>query len=157
MEQAGNYERALKRLRSIREALGLTLQEVEFASGGRFKSSVIASYENGSRRPSLAKILEICTFYGVAIDSLFQDSREPSRDLIVDLAALQKCPADEISVQLSKVIMRLGSMRGDWNGAVFSIRKNDWATLAMVLDMNTNELADSLQLRGLLLRAQSRP
>ena len=157
MKQDGNYERALKRLRSIREARGLTLQEVESASGGRLKSSVIASYESGSRRPSLAKILEICDFYGVTIEFLFRDSPESSRDLVVDLAALQKCPPDQISAQLSKVIMRLGSMRGDWNGAVFSIRKNDWATLAMVLDMNANELADSLKLRGLLLRAQSRP
>src|SRR5690606_22454217 len=53
-------QRALgARLREARRARGLTLQDVEERSGGRWKAVVIGSYERGDRAVSAARLTEL--------------------------------------------------------------------------------------------------
>jgi transcriptional regulator with XRE-family HTH domain len=51
------YQKRLgARLRAIRQQQGLTLQQVEEMSEGRWKAVVVGSYERGDRAVSVAKL-----------------------------------------------------------------------------------------------------
>ena len=53
-------------LRRIRVERGLSLQDVERASEGRWKAAVIGSYERGDRNISATRLLELAEFYEVS-------------------------------------------------------------------------------------------
>jgi transcriptional regulator with XRE-family HTH domain len=66
-----DYQKRLgERLRAIRQQQGLTLQEVEAVSGGKWKAVVVGSYERGDRAVSVAKLAELGDFYNVPVSEL---------------------------------------------------------------------------------------
>ena len=149
------HRRALKQLREIRERQGLTLREVEIKSHGRWRASVVGSYERGARKPALSKIIELCNFYGVSVSSLFTNDVNSSAQRIIDLKALTRNPGDEVSSQISRFAFSLLNRRGDWNGQVLSLREDDLEVIAVILNMTEAELEKALALRGLLLKSKS--
>jgi transcriptional regulator with XRE-family HTH domain len=54
-----------KAIRSVRQARGLTLKQLERRSGGRFRASSVGSYERGERGISLERFVELCAAYAV--------------------------------------------------------------------------------------------
>lgn len=64
-----------KRLLSIRENIGLTLEDV--AEKTKISKSTIQAYEAGQyANPNLAKLSTLCNFYGVSLSSILSDSKE---------------------------------------------------------------------------------
>ncbi len=55
-----------ERLRRVRVDKGLSLQDVERRSDGRWKAAVVGSYERGDRNISATRLLELAEFYGVS-------------------------------------------------------------------------------------------
>jgi transcriptional regulator with XRE-family HTH domain len=58
------------RLREIRKSRRLSLSEVYNTSDHNFKASVLGSWERGERAISLSRLRQLCTFYGVTLESV---------------------------------------------------------------------------------------
>lgn len=154
MKMESTYARSLKRLRGLREATGLTLKQLEIRSRGKWKAVVVGSYERGTRHLSLKRAIDLCDFYGADISDLGSPpSQKDKGRIILDLSALNELRnlPDELSQVFGRIAGRITLLRGDRNGTVLSIRAIDLEYLELVLGMNSQELLDGLQVRGLLL------
>jgi transcriptional regulator with XRE-family HTH domain len=152
---ATEYARALgSRLRSIRQQQNLSLQGVEEKSGGRWKAVVIGSYERGDRAITVAKLSELAEFYGVPVGELLPDggagsAAEPPTRVVIDLVRLATIP-QEVSQPLLRYAAAVQAQRGDYNGRVLSIRRDDLRTLAVMYDRSPGDLAEELIRWGVL-------
>lgn len=160
MTDRSDYQSRLgQRLRDIRNQQGMTLQDVDDASEGKWKAVVIGAYERGDRAISAAKLADLATFYGVPVAELLPDpeTRTPaetgngrSSPVMLDLNRLT---ADGVSAQL-KPISRYAStiqlQRGDYNGRVLTLRNDDVRTLSVVFGVSPDEFIDRLEHEGVL-------
>jgi transcriptional regulator with XRE-family HTH domain len=144
------------RLRAVRRQRRLSLDEVERSSGGRWSASAIGAYERGFRNLSLPRLRELAEFYDVPMSMLLGelDVRESSEDragppkLVLDLVALEHI--DEASPVL-RYARSIVLDRGDWNGRMLSIRRDDVRALASVLHTTESDLINELNAWGALL------
>jgi transcriptional regulator with XRE-family HTH domain len=144
------------RLRAVRRQRRLSLDEVERASGGRWSASAIGAYERGFRNLSLPRLQELATFYDVPMSMLLGevDIRESATEratpskIILDLIALEE--VDEAAPVL-RYARSIVLDRGDWNGRVLSVRRDDLRALASVLHTTDAELIAQLTSWGALL------
>src|SRR6187397_3185298 len=89
-----------KRLRSVRRIRGLSLDDVERESGGRWSASAVGAYERGFRNLSLPRLRDLASFYDVPMGVLLgedegaEGGRAQGR-LVLDLVALQQVPEAE--------------------------------------------------------------
>lgn len=152
---ASDYARALgARLRSIRQQQGLSLHGVEEKSQGRWKAVVVGSYERGDRAVTVQKLAELAQFYGVPMSELLPDgspaaASEPPVRIILDLERLNQVPADMVG-PLARYAAAIQAQRGDYNGRVLTIRRDDLRTLAVMYDESPTVLAEQLTAWGVL-------
>ena len=59
-----------QRLRSVRRIRGLSLDDVERESGGRWSASAVGAYERGFRNLSLPRLRDLAQFYDVPMGVL---------------------------------------------------------------------------------------
>jgi transcriptional regulator with XRE-family HTH domain len=143
------------RLRSIRQQQGLSLQGVEEKSDGRWKAVVVGSYERGDRAVTVQKLSELAEFYGVPVEELLPGGRgnlaamEPAPKLVLDLEQLQSVSADD-AAPLLRYAATIQAQRGDYNGRVLSIRREDMRTLAVIYQEQPSVLAARLVSWGVL-------
>lgn len=145
------------RLRDVRLQQGLTLQEVERSSGGRWKAVVVGSYERGDRAITIARLLELAAFYRVP-PSEFLPARDPGATApaagpraVIDLVRLSADPAGGTDDPLARYVRTIQVQRGDYNGRVLTLRRADLRSLSIILDLGAQELVDTLARRGLLV------
>jgi transcriptional regulator with XRE-family HTH domain len=143
------------RLRAVRRARRLSLDEVERKSGGRWSASAIGAYERGFRNLSLPRLRELALFYDVPMSALLGEPEDPSRTtsttsrLVIDLEALDTTPdAAPIMRYLRTIIVE----RGDFNGRVLSVRRDDIRALSVICECTEPELFERLAGWGALLR-----
>jgi transcriptional regulator with XRE-family HTH domain len=151
------------RLRAVRRQRRLSLDDVERMSGGRWSASAIGAYERGFRNLSLPRLRELAEFYDVPMSMLLGeiDLRDdaggssgraepalPSK-IVLDLVALEANPEAAPIVRYARSIVL---DRGDWNGRVLSIRKDDVRALASVLQTEESQLVRQLEGWGALLQ-----
>src|SRR4051794_24929445 len=157
-EEAEDLGYAVKvggRLRAIRKQKRLSLQDVEASSDQEFKASVLGAYERGERAISVPRLQRLARFYAVPVDQLLPREDELGADSVIDLesgtVSGRSGPDD------SKVIIdlhRLASMssadaqlltrylgyiqvqRGDFNGRMLTVRRDDMRAIACLLDVN---------------------
>lgn len=150
-----DYARALgARLRSIRTQQGLSLHGVEEKSEGRWKAVVVGSYERGDRAVTVAKLAELAEFYGVPVAELLPEARPTRRGmaaprLVIDLQRLAELPAHQAG-PLARYAAAIQSQRGDYNGKVLTIRSEDLRSLAVIYDLDPEELTEQLVEWGVL-------
>ncbi len=148
------------KLRAIRQQQGLSLHGVEQKSRGRWKAVVVGSYERGDRAVTVQKLSELADFYGVPVHELLPAGdqisgvAEPAPRLVLDLERLGEIELDEARL-LSRYAATIQAQRGDYNGRVLSIRRDDLRTLAVLYDIRPAELADRFVSWG-VLHADSR-
>ena len=149
------------RLRRLRLDRGLSLQEVERTSGGRWKAAVIGSYERGDRNISATRLLELAAFYDVSPADLLA-GRSSSQDaarggLVFDLQAVERLgPPYRL---LRRYIDSIRFQRGDFNRRVLSLRGDDLRTLAVIQETSAQQLLHDLRRCGAITggrMAQSR-
>ncbi|MDP8957674.1 MAG: transcriptional regulator [Actinomycetota bacterium] len=154
---AESYNRAVgSRLRAIRKQKGYSLQEVEAISNQEFKASVLGAYERGERSLSLPRLQRLGGFYGVPVDQMLpQQEARPGPSVSVqtggvriDLNRLESSTGPEVDM-LEKFLRAIQMMRQDFNGRVLTIRNDDLRLLSVLLEANTQELADRLGELGL--------
>jgi transcriptional regulator with XRE-family HTH domain len=140
------------RLRAVRRQRGLTLDDVERASDGRWSASAVGAYERGFRNLSLPRLRELADFYGVPMSLLLGEPKHPVEPdspgrVVLDLTALEDQP-DAAAVQryANAILME----RGDWNGRVLSIRRDDVRALCAVMQVPEERLVERLRQWGAL-------
>lgn len=151
------YQRRLGvRLRQVRRAQGMRLQDVEERSDGRIKAVVIGSYERGDRAVATHKLAALAAFYRVPVAELLPDDGWPSPMLSaagvrLSVTALHASEDDDPGVAaLQRLVQHVRVLRGDHHGQVLTLRGDDLRTVAITLGLDADELADWLEARGLL-------
>jgi transcriptional regulator with XRE-family HTH domain len=155
------------RLRAIRKQKRLSLQEVEATSALEFKASVLGAYERGERAISVPRLQRLAQFYNVPVDQLLpRDGMAP--DAVIDLdrgTVSSRVAADEppVTIDLSVLesmqtteatllIRYLGMIqvqRGDFNGRVLTVRRDDLRAIACLLDTEPDTVRTRLDEHGL--------
>lgn len=143
-------ERVGERLRSIRQQRGMSLQDVHKATDGEFKAAVLGAYERGERSLSLPRLRRLAACYGVPINQLLpeEDTYEIAGSLAtgvtIDLNKVDDMD-DAVATVIARFLQRIQVQRQDFNGKVLTIRANDVAMLAMLLDIEDAELLAQLE------------
>ena len=149
------------RLRAVRRQRRLSLDDVERMSGGRWSASAIGAYERGFRNLSLPRLRELAEFYDVPMSMLLgeidlRDGSTPATEpampskIVLDLVALE---GNEEAAAVVRYARSIVLDRGDWNGRVLSIRKDDVRALSSVLHMDESELVANLCRWGALVQS----
>ena len=154
-----DYQRRLgARLRAIRQQQGLTLQQVEEISSGKWKAVVVGSYERGDRAVSVAKLAELSEFYNVPVSELLPKeemgaataaSTGPGR-VMLDLRKLSRPDLDPELRPVSRFAHTIQLQRGDYNGNVLTIRGEDLRALSVIYGTDPEELVIRLEDEGIL-------
>lgn len=150
------------RLRAIRGQQRLSLQEVEARSGEEFKASVLGAYERGERAISVARLQRLARFYGVPVDQLLPGDDGPafgprpgdaaltdeaeraaaedwSKPLRIALGALARVEGQQGEL-LTRFVRLIQVQRGDFNGQVLTVRRDDLFALACILDVTPEQV-----------------
>ncbi len=152
------YARALgDRLRRIRIQKGMSLQDVQAASSGKWKAAVVGAYERGDRNVTVARLSELADFYGVPVSEMLPEDGAPSaaaaaevrRRVVLDLEGLKRVPEEDRD-PLSRFTHAIQIQRGDYNGRVLTIREDDLMALALLYQTTADELNRRLQEWGLI-------
>lgn len=147
-----------RRLRAIRRQQRLSLEDVEARSGGRWSASAIGAYERGYRTLSLGRLRELAQFYNVPISVLVGEADagavaapagagERAGRVVLDLAALEREPRAALVARYAHAI---AVERGDFNGRVLTLRRDDLRTLGTVMELRDDELYARLGEWGVL-------
>jgi transcriptional regulator with XRE-family HTH domain len=162
---ASYAEQVGERLRNIRLQKGLSLHDVEERSVKEFKASVLGAYERGERSISVPRLQRLAIFYGVPVDHLLPRlAAEPTdgagatgteeTPLCIDLEALEARREPEART-LGRYLSLIQMQRGDFNGKVLTIRRDDLRVLAAILDQSPGGLVARLTDLGLRRHAMT--
>lgn len=144
-----------ERLRGIRNQQGMTLQQVEERSGGRWKAAVIGAYERGDRAISAPKLIELADFYRIPVAELLSDpewrgSGAPDPEgVTIDLTALEASEGER-ALTIGNYARDVQARRGDFNGRVLTLRSDDLRVLSAIFLTTPVELKERLRDEGLL-------
>jgi transcriptional regulator with XRE-family HTH domain len=158
------------RLRAIRKQKRFSLQDVEASSEQEFKASVLGAYERGERAISVPRLQRLARFYNVPVDQLLpRDEDDLTTATVIDLdeGTVTTRTSDDAAVTID--LHRLGDMnttdavllgrylgmiqvqRGDFNGRMLTIRRDDLRAIACVLDTVPDAARSKLDELGLRL------
>ena len=159
-----------ERLRTIRRQKGISLHEVEQASKQEFKASVLGAYERGERAISVPRLQRLARFYNVPVDQLLPSDDDAAPDAVIDLdkgTVTSPKPGDEVPVTidlhrlgdleapeaqlLSRYLGMIQVQRGDFNGRMLTIRRDDLRAIACLLDTVPDSARTRLDELGLRL------
>lgn len=142
-----------ERLRSIRLQKNLSLNEVEQQSEDEFKASVLGAYERGERSISVPRLERLARFYDVTVDQLLprdrqrvddnQTSGSVSTKLRIDVAKLLLLPDHQFKL-LASFLRLIQIQRQDFNGKVITVREDDIRAIAVMLDVNVEDVGAKL-------------
>jgi transcriptional regulator with XRE-family HTH domain len=161
------------RLRAIRRQKRLSLQDVEATSGQEFKASVLGAYERGERAISVPRLQRLARFYRVPVDQLLPGDDGPDfgprpgdGDLVIDLTQAPPRAVEERSVKidltkieqlqgtesemLTRYLRMIQVQRGDFNGRVLTVRRDDLRAIACILDVTPDLAVDRLEGLGVM-------
>jgi transcriptional regulator with XRE-family HTH domain len=168
MEVSPSARSIARRLRSIRQARGWSLADVEAISEGKVKVAALGSYERCDRALSLERIIELADIFGIPLSNLLgalekEITAKPSAATMIDLRRARILANDSHAGQASDFqtlhifLMWIAGRRDDWNGEVMSLRRSDLDTVALMTLKNENELLQWFASHKLLVRAPGHP
>jgi transcriptional regulator with XRE-family HTH domain len=124
------------RLRQVRRQKRLTLNEVAVASDYEFKASVLGAYERGERAISVSRLHRLARLYRVPVTELVHDRErwegEGHVPVCIDLAALRQLRGPQ-GLMLARYVRAIEVDRGDYNGRILTIRRDDLRIVATIL------------------------
>ena len=150
-----------QRLRVIRKQKRLSLQEVEAQSVQEFKASVLGAYERGERALSVPRLARLSQFYNVPIEQML-----PREVTGAEAAAIDSPINKKLAIDVSKLVQLSGSpfemlarylrliqvQRQDFNGRVITVRDDDARSIAAMLDVPIDQVAERLGALDLLFQ-----
>jgi transcriptional regulator with XRE-family HTH domain len=143
-----------ERLRVIRKQKRLSLQEVEAQSDQEFKASVLGAYERGERALSVPRLDRLAQFYAVPVEQLLPREvtgseataalASPSnKKLAIDVAKLVQLSGSPFEM-LARYLRLIQVQRQDFNGRVITVRGDDTRSIAAMLDVPVDQVANRL-------------
>ena len=152
-----DYARAVgASLRRIRLRRGLSLQDVQAASGGRWKAAIVGAYERGDRNVTVARLSELAEFYGVSVEETLPQEdvvapRSGDRQRIVlRIDHLDRLPEPERGA-LERFVVAINSERGAAAESTLEVRDGDLLALALLFGSTDRaELTGRLESWGVL-------
>ena len=143
-----------ERLRVIRKQKRLSLQEVEAQSDQEFKASVLGAYERGERALSVAfrmneldkskEYIMVCLPREVTGSEATAAMASPSnKKLAIDVAKLVQLSGSPFEM-LARYLRLIQVQRQDFNGRVITVRGDDTRSIAAMLDVPVDQVADRL-------------
>jgi transcriptional regulator with XRE-family HTH domain len=150
-----------ERLRVIRKQKRLSLQEVEAQSVQEFKASVLGAYERGERALSVPRLDRLAQFYSIPVEQLL-----PREVTGAEAAAIDSPINKKLAIDVSKLVQLSGSpfemlarflrliqvQRQDFNGRVITVRGDDTRSIAAILDVPVDQIAERLAALDLLFK-----
>jgi transcriptional regulator with XRE-family HTH domain len=162
------------RLRAIRRQKRLSLQDVESSSDQEFKASVLGAYERGERAISVPRLQRLARFYRVPVDQLLPgddgpdfgprpgdadvlvdlteprtSSRTEERSVKLDLTAMERLDGTDAEM-LTRYLRMIQVQRGDFNGRVLTVRRDDLRAIACILDVTPDLAVGRLEGLGVM-------
>jgi transcriptional regulator with XRE-family HTH domain len=156
-------------IRSIRRQQDLSLQDVEAASDHEFRASVLGAYERGERAISVPRLQRLARFYRVPVEQMLPrddqfglpsangaatvvdlTDRVRRRPVTLDLHAIERVGGPE-GEMLNRYLRIIQVQRGDYNGRMLTVRRDDLPTVACILDCKLEQVPARLDSLGLLL------
>jgi transcriptional regulator with XRE-family HTH domain len=133
-----------ERLRRARRARGWSLLEVEEATDGEFKASVLGAYERGERSLSVARLCRLAELYHVSPSALLPGVADiaDGEPVVVDLKSAETMLPEQAET-LDRYLSAIQVMRRDPAGPTLSVRLSDLKVLAALLD--TDNPAEALE------------
>ncbi|MDH4118359.1 MAG: helix-turn-helix domain-containing protein [Acidimicrobiia bacterium] len=119
------------RVRDARRARGWSLLDVEAASNGEFKASVLGAYERGERALSVARLLRLAALFEMA-PVVFLPEPPEQREATIDLMAAEAAD-DRQGETIDRFLNAIQGMRKS-GGARAAVRQSDLKVLAALLD-----------------------
>jgi transcriptional regulator with XRE-family HTH domain len=169
------------RLRAIRRQKRLSLQDVEASSNQEFKASVLGAYERGERAISVPRLQRLARFYRVPVDQLLPGDDGPDfgprpgdgdlvidltqgrtsirgdeRSVKIDLASMERLEGTDAEM-LTRYLRMIQVQRGDFNGRVLTVRRDDLRAIACILDVTPDLAVDRLDGLGVMYTAAPTP
>ena len=144
-----------RRLRSLRKARHMSLDDVERQSSGRWSASAIGAYERGFRTLSLPRLHELAEFYDVPVSVLLGEqtsTHEGPPKLVLDLEALNRVPE---AAPVQRFVRSIIVERGDYNGRVLTIRRDDLRAICALLQTDIADAVARLEAWGALVESPS--
>lgn len=149
-----------ERLRVIRKQKRLSLQEVEARSNQEFKASVLGAYERGERALSVPRLDRLSQFYSVPVEQLLPrevNGNEAAaamnsmvnKKLAIDVAKLRQLRGAPFEM-LARFLTLIQVQRQDFNGRVITVRGDDTRSIAAMLDVPVDQVAERLAALDLL-------
>ena len=119
---------------------------------------MLGAYERGERSISVPRLQRLAIFYGVPVDHLLprmgpevteSAANAPADEAVcIDLEALEARSEPEAQT-LNRYLSLIQTQRGDFNGKVLTIRRDDVRVLAAILDQSPGGLIERLDDLGL--------
>lgn len=140
------------RLRAVRRAKALSLDDVERLSSGRWSASAVGAYERGFRNLSLPRLRELAAFYEVPMSVLLGETETIDgvprvQRLVLDLERLKSIhEANSVWRYLQTIIRQ----RGDYNGRILSVRRDDVRAMCAVMHLDEPGLLAKFEEWGVL-------
>src|SRR5690606_13297824 len=134
-----------RRLRALRKARRMSLDDVERESSGRWSASAIGAYERGFRTLSLPRLHELAEFYDVSVSVLLGEQPTPTEGppkLVLDLEALNRVPE---AAPVQRFVRSIIVERGDYNGRVLTLRRDDLRAISALLQTDTADAVKRLE------------
>ncbi|MFO7280980.1 MAG: transcriptional regulator [Thermoanaerobacterales bacterium] len=144
-----------RRLRALRKARRMSLDDVERESSGRWSASAIGAYERGFRTLSLPRLHELAEFYDVSVSVLLGEQPTPTEGppkLVLDLEALNRVPE---AAPVQRFVRSIIVERGDYNGRVLTLRRDDLRAISALLQTDTADAVKRLESWGALVESPS--
>jgi transcriptional regulator with XRE-family HTH domain len=149
-----------ERLRVIRKQKRLSLQEVEAQSNQEFKASVLGAYERGERALSVPRLDRLSQFYAVPVEQLLPRevtgsqaaaaiASSVNKKLAIDVAKLVQLKGAPFEM-LARYLKLIQVQRQDFNGRVITVRGDDTRSIAAMLDVPVDQVAERLAALDLL-------
>lgn len=139
------------RLRAVRRAKALSLDDVERLSGGKWSASAVGAYERGFRNLSLPRLRELSTFFDVPMSVLLGEidalDGVTRRTVTVDLDRLKAIPDANPAWRYLQSILR---ERGERASRVVQLRAEDLRALCALLREDQPRLLATLGRWGVL-------
>lgn len=164
----GSFNAAQGRLlRATRQYRGLTLQDVETATGGQFKMASVSAYERGERGIPMFRLVRLASLYKIAISDLVPDLSSgiesapeigaPRRAFRIvestvarfDLSQITRLVGDDWT-QVRNFIEGVQRSRRSKSGRYLTVRRGDLWALATMYSRTIDEFVAMLRDKGLL-------
>ncbi len=132
-----------QRIRTIRRQMGWTLDDCQRRSSGKLPAVTLGAYERGERSISLAKLSLIADLLQVPIEHLLSGAENLSVNVkerhIYDLRALSLMPSSTEKELLMGYLTQIIHERGDWRGAVITLRSVDISNLHIIFAAQSSD------------------